>query len=190
MPISVSGTQITFNDATVQTTAATGGVTGASGQVFNANGTFTIPTGITALKVTVLGGGGGGTGVNPGCCGNLVPGNTGGTSSIASGTQSISTVSATGGATSGNNGNGSGGDLNYAAGNATFATRVTSFAGGASYGAGGVSTVTTPAGAGGTAIKYLTGLTPGGTLAVTRGAGGNPGTGSSAGLGGFVLVEW
>lgn len=35
-------------------------VQGGRGQVFTANGTFTIPTGVTALKVTVLGGGGGG----------------------------------------------------------------------------------------------------------------------------------
>jgi len=33
---------------------------GAQGQVFTSSGTFTIPTGITAIKVTVVGGGGGG----------------------------------------------------------------------------------------------------------------------------------
>lgn len=33
---------------------------GAQGQVFTSSGTFTIPTGITALKVTAIGGGGGG----------------------------------------------------------------------------------------------------------------------------------
>jgi hypothetical protein len=47
MPISVSGTQITFNDATVQTTAATGGVTSLNGETgaitntgFNAIGSY------------------------------------------------------------------------------------------------------------------------------------------------------
>lgn len=33
---------------------------GARGQVFTGNGTYTIPTGVTAVKVTVVGGGGGG----------------------------------------------------------------------------------------------------------------------------------
>jgi hypothetical protein len=87
-------------------TGATGPSGGklTNGQIFTGNGTFTIPTGITALKVTVVGGGGGGNsswGLN--------------TSPPAQGT-------------------------------------------------GG--------GSGATAISYLTGLTPGGTLAVTIGAGG------------------
>lgn len=76
-------------------------VSGAQGQVFTSNGTFTIPTSITAVKVTVIGGGGGGSGAG-----------------IA----------------------------------------------GSAYGNGG-----------GTAIKWLTGLTPGNTLSVTIGAGGGGG---------------
>ncbi len=119
-----------FPDNTTQTTAAVAGpgASGTRGQVFTGNGTFTIPTGITAVKVTVVGGGGGGsanqggsgggggaaikflTSLTPGGtlavtvggagsgAGGASAGGTGGTSSVASGTQSITTVSASGGA--------------------------------------------------------------------------------------------
>jgi hypothetical protein len=100
---------------------------GAQGQVFTGNGTFTIPSGITAVKVTVVGGGGGGcanqggsgggggsaikflTGLTSGATLSVTVGGagagtagtgaagTGGTSSVASGTQSITTVSGSGG---------------------------------------------------------------------------------------------
>ena len=92
------------------TNAFSNAYVGAGGQIFTANGTFTIPAGVTSVKVTVVGGGGAG-----------------------------------GGAPTANN---------------PFAT----FGGGA----------------GGHAVKYLTGLTPGATLAVTVGLGG---TGVSAGNG-------
>jgi hypothetical protein len=105
--------------------AAGGG--GGRGQAFTSNGTFTIPAGVTALKVTVVGGGGnsgpaetnfytfgiggGGGGAAIKYLTSLTSGNTlsvtvggaGGTSSVASGTQSITTISATGGATGGRN---------------------------------------------------------------------------------------
>ena len=94
------------------------------GQVFTSNGTFTIPDGVEALKVTVIGGGGnGGEGDNSGIgwlrdgggggsagsaikyLTNLTSGSTlsvtvggvGGTSSVASGTQTITTIQCTGG---------------------------------------------------------------------------------------------
>jgi hypothetical protein len=95
---------------------------GTRGQVFTSNGTFTLPAGVSAVKVTVVGGGGNsGAAPSSGNCGmggggggaaikylsGLTSGNTlavtvggaGGTSSVASGTQSITTISATGGAT-------------------------------------------------------------------------------------------
>ena len=53
----MGSTGVTFPDATIQTTAA---VLGVLSQVFTASGTFTIPTGVSAIKVTVIGGGGGG----------------------------------------------------------------------------------------------------------------------------------
>jgi hypothetical protein len=106
---------------TLTAAAVVGGLPGGQGQAFTSSGTFTIPTGITAIKMTIVGGGGNGgatTGANVAASGGggggaaikfltgLTPGNTltvtvgaaGGTSSVASGTQSITTVSATGGA--------------------------------------------------------------------------------------------
>jgi hypothetical protein len=101
----VAGTGISVSSATgAVTVSSTASGQGGRGQAFTSNGTFTIPTGITALKITVVGGGGGG--------------------------------------------NGSWG-LNQDP----------------DIGGGG-------GGGGATAISYLTGLTPGGTLAVTIGAGG------------------
>jgi hypothetical protein len=71
-PISITG------NAATATTAANGGVTsvngatgavtvtggfqGIGGQLFSASGTFTVPAGVTAVKVTVISGGGGGGG--------------------------------------------------------------------------------------------------------------------------------
>jgi hypothetical protein len=120
MPITLNGTSgITFPDTALQAAA----FTGARGQVFTGNGTFTIPTGVTTVKVTVvggggnsgaantgnyrfgIGGGGGGaaikylTGLTPGNTLAVTVGGAGGTSSVASGTQSITTISGTGGQT-------------------------------------------------------------------------------------------
>ena len=58
MTITVGGSNITFPDATTLATSA-GIIPGVLGQVFTSSGTFTIPTGVTALKITVVGGGGG-----------------------------------------------------------------------------------------------------------------------------------
>ena len=88
---------------------------GLGGQVFTSSGTFTVPAGVTQVKVTVAGGGGSG--------GNA---------------RSTSTPTPRG-------------------------TNV-----GSAYGGGG--------GGGGVTIKYVTGLTPGGTVSVT--VGGSSGTSS------------
>lgn len=59
MPISVQGTQITFNDSTNQTTAFTGPFQ-LQNQLFTSGSTtWTAPAGVTRVKVTVIGGGGG-----------------------------------------------------------------------------------------------------------------------------------
>ena len=107
------------NSTKIATTAfVQAAIPGFRGQAFTANGTFTIPTGVTALKITVVGGGGGGNGFSTG-------GGTGGTSSVASGTQTITTISATGGvggyypggyASGGAGGLGSNGTLNIGGG--------------------------------------------------------------------------
>ena len=67
----------------------------AAMQVFTSSGTFTIPSGKTTVKVTVVGAGGGGGGANSD--GSWVAGSSGGNSSISSGTQTITTVTANGG---------------------------------------------------------------------------------------------
>jgi len=167
-------------------------------QVFTSTGTFTIPTGKTTVKVTVVGGGGSGSSQGS-CCGSL-DGNVGGNSSIASGTQSITTITGNGGDGGGvtsaggtTGGTATNGDINIQGGGSISASRI----GGASlfgfggnpvtasnqtgasgnlYGGGGsggaVSGNLRGGGGGGTAIKYLTGLTPGNTISVTVGTGG------------------
>jgi hypothetical protein len=61
MPITVAGTQITFNDLTVQTTAYTGSAAAPDVQTFNSSGTWTKPSGRTMACIQVWGGGGGGS---------------------------------------------------------------------------------------------------------------------------------
>lgn len=174
---------------------------GSGGQVYTSGiNTFTIPTGVTALKVTVVGGGGSGQGATGPCGCTVANGNTGGTSSVSSGTQTISTISATGGTggmnTAANGGLGSGGDLNNRgmqqnnSGTSIFSSQTINAAGVNGAGGGGQKT----GGAGGSAIKFLTGLTPGNTLTVTIGAGGAQ-VGTSpyigyAGGNGVVMIEW
>ena len=201
-----AGTGMSITNGSGSITLNSSSLPGVLGQVFTSNGTFTIPSGVTAIKVTIVGGGAGGPYLS-GCCYNF--GTSGGTSSVASGTQSISTISATGGSVGRGSsgpvpgGYGSGGDLNFTGGggNKGFLSGGSIFGGaggwqsaGGSYGASGgtnqnvsyAATVIGPSGAG-AAIKYLTGLTPGNTLAVTVGAGGS---GSYNGAGGVVIFEW
>ena len=205
---------IKFADATTQTTTA---VPGVLGQVFTASGTFTIPTGVTALKVTVVGGGGGG-----GAGGGAFHGNAGGTSSVSSGTQAITTVSATGGGGGIGGGGagavtvggvGSGGALNfqgkagtyYISGSISNGGDAALFYGlgaiqtgtgigadGSLYGGGGAGNGVDPdqgGGGGGAAIQFFTGLTPANTLSVTVGAGAvKVGTTYAGGAGGAGVV--
>lgn len=190
---------------------------GGRGQVFTSTGTFTVPAGVTAVQVTVIGGGGGAGGSYSGRGAVAYTGGTGGTSSFGA------YCSATGGAGSysfgGGSAGGSGvsGDINstgaqgayqhvsavtvgYSTGYvATVGYTVTGISGCpippvGTYGRGGLYTSTIPytgAAGGGTAIKYVTGLTPGSTITVTVGAGGAAGTaGGPAGNAGVVIVEW
>jgi hypothetical protein len=190
--VGTSGYVLT-SDGTNWTSAAAGGgggATGIGGQVFTASGTFTIPTGVTALKVTVAGGGAGG-GNYTGCCPHY--GSSGGASSVSSGTQTISTITGSGGGNTGGGGGASGGDLNIPGGSGSVYYAGNSFLGtlsSAVYGAGGYGNTLPTSGAGGTAIKYLTGLTAGNTITVTRGAGGSGAFGGQAGGGGVIIFEW
>ena len=200
---------IKFGDGTTQTTAPiASSYVGVNGQSFTANGTFTIPTGVTAVKVTVVGGGGGGSNGTGGTS------TSGGTSSVASGTQTITTISATGGSpgnqsgaggNGGGGGSGSNGTLNMVGTSGTTSYYITGsqFAGGVGgssifaggNGGGGYGNanfcggIGGGGGGGGAAIKYLTGLTAGNTLSVTIGTGGS-GAGAGNGGAGVVIFEW
>ena len=59
MSIVVGTSSITFPDSTTQSTAASVSIPGIAVQIFTSSGTFTIPTGVTSLKVYVVGAGGG-----------------------------------------------------------------------------------------------------------------------------------
>lgn len=84
MPITVSGTQITFNDGTTQSTAFTGGGGSLNYTLYTSgNNTWTAPSGVTRVKVTLVGGGGGGGG--GAYVGVPVPGGEGGQGGIAVG---------------------------------------------------------------------------------------------------------
>ena len=143
------------------------------------SGSWTVPAGVTRCKVTVVGGSGGAAG-----SGSANTGNTGGISSFAS------YASATGGTgvifdgvstfTNGTSGIGTLGDTLIQP--AQFWTGIYGYGGGANAGSGGV------------AIKFVTGLTPGNTVAVTVGNAGSGGIGSgstgTSGIQGCVLIEY
>ena len=137
MPITVSGTSITFNDATVQTTAATSTATssGTTFQAFYTSGTFTVPTGITKIQVVVFGGGGGGAvgyggqgGIGSAYISGLTPGATISVTVGGGGNGATGSTGATGGTSSfgsyisctGGSGGLVGGGLSGANGTATF----------------------------------------------------------------------
>jgi hypothetical protein len=201
-------------------TAATvvGGLPGSQGQTFTSSGTFTIPTGVTAIKMTIVGGGGAagaGGGINIASGGGggggaaikfltgLTPGNTltvtvgaaGGTSSVASGTQSITPVSATGGATgTASNGFAAAGGSGGVGSNGDI--NIGGGGGGSAFYVNVVCVLSGFPGAGGASILG------GGGAGVTAGAGnagrvyggggsgGYNGAAAGAGAAGVVLIEW
>lgn len=216
MAITVSGTAITFNDATTQTTAAGTSIPGVLGQVFTSSGTFTIPTGVTAIKVTVVGAGGGGSNGDP-CYGGANAG--GGATGIQffTGLTPANTLTVTvgTGGTNGTNGN-TGGTSSVASGTQSITTvQSTGGTGGQSYGpftvAGAGGTATGGAlnikggagaagygsGAGGSSLfsptmSYI--ANSAGRAGIAYGGGGNGGNSSSGAGGtggaGMVLIEW
>ena len=159
---------------------------GGRGQVFTATGNFTVPNGITAIKVRGCGGGGGAAASS----------SNGGTTSFGS------YCSATGGSSGPNGGTGgvaTGGDINLNSGDRTSSSPGlcggSGMFGGASsgapskgYGNGGYYNGN-HGGGGGYFEKYITGLTPGDVIAVTVGAGGSS-TVNYQGSQGLVVVEW
>lgn len=211
----VAGSGITVSGATgaVTVNASAGGI---NSQVFTSSGTFTIPSGVTKVKITALGGGGGGAGV-PGSCGFTVAynGGYGGTAiAYVTGLTPGDTISITVGAAgtagaSGNNAGGTGGTSSAA----SYASASGGVGGGISggiNGAGGAGTIGTFLGKGspggifsnvngslfgiGGAIRTSDGTGNAGTGYGAPGSGGATSSGSSfaggAGSAGMVLVEW
>lgn len=213
----VAGTGITVSGATgaVTVNAAAGGI---AAQTFTSSGTFTIPSGVTAIKMTIVGGGGAGgsgaagpagggggggaaikflTGLTPGNTLTVTVGAAGGTSSVASGTQSITTVSATGGAAGGPGstggasaagGIGSSGDMNIGGGAGGVGI---SFYINACLG-GDMSGVggSSILGGGGTNAWLNAGAVGAGRAYGGGGGGGRNGGAGGAGAAGVVLIEW
>lgn len=210
MPTTLRNTDILFNDGTTQSTAASG----TRGQAFTSSGTFPIPTGVTALKVSVVGGGGGGGG-GTGCGISGYSGGGGGTSVVyLTGLTPGNTISVTVGAGGtagaiGGNG-GTGGNSSIQSGSQTITT-VTGNGGGA-----GLYNNTTggAGGSGSNATFVIPGqygtrkLSPGGnstagwgsqkdsngSVAATGYGGGGSGFQDSgtgmAGTSGIVIFEW
>lgn len=192
-------------EALINTTMAglTSAYIGGRGQVFTSSGTFTVPDGVTAVKVRGCGGGGG-SGNYPGA---------GGTTSFGN------YCSATGGSGPSTPGTGSGGDINLTGGSGGWSSTASGAGGAVGGGTGGVgSPPTTPAGllggagtwpatgygngagnrysnysgssAGGYFERYITGLTPGQSINVSIGHAGYAGTNGYAGAPGICIVEW
>jgi hypothetical protein len=159
--VGTSGQLLTSNGAgalpTFQTAAVSSPIATSSIKT-SGSGTFTIPTGITTVKVTVVGAGGGGARSGTGAGGGgstaiktftgLTPGNTlsysvgaaDNNSTLSSGTQSISTITAEGGIRPANGsgsgargGNATGGDINISGQYGTDA----GFGGASTFGFGG-----------------------------------------------------
>jgi len=204
---------------TLTAAAVVGGLPGAQGQAFTANGTFTIPTGITAIKMTIVGGGGAGgagntggysvggggggggaaikylTGLTPGNTLTVTVGAAAGTSSVASGTQSITTVSATGG-TAGTSGATSGAGGAGGVGSSGD-LNIGGSAGGTIFHVTVSCTVYSIGGLGGASIfggggtnSWSFGGTVGAGRAYGGGGGGGNGGAGGAGAAGVVLIEW
>jgi len=152
----VAGTGISVSGATGAVTI-TNQITGARGQVFTSSGTFTIPSGVSAVKVTVLGGGGGGGGAASNPCGATAAGGGGGAVAIQYFT----------GLTSGNT-------LSVAVGGAGAGGPAISGSGGT----GGTSSVSS-----GTQTITTVQATGGVGVANSNGTGGNGGTFSGAVIG-------
>lgn len=130
MPATLNNTGVLFNDSSQQNTA----FLGKSAQVFTSSGTFTIPSGVTKVKVTVVGGGGGSAGSVSGNTGS--GGGGGGTaikwlSSLTPGNTLSVTVGGGGSAGSNAPGNGgAGGNSSVSSGTQTIST-ITGNGGGA-----------------------------------------------------------
>ena len=185
-----SGNVLTSNGTTWSSSAPTSPYIGQRGQVFTSSSTFTVPTGVTAVKVTVIGGGGGGGGGNNATAGAMSGSGTSG------GTSSFSSISASGGGggggtTGSNMGDGAGGANGTASGSQYTLPSILNNSG-SPYGIGGGGGAGSGGGGSGgsscCAVGYITGLTPASTITVTVGGGGGGGGGLNGGASGSCLL--
>lgn len=212
MASSLNGTGVTFSDGSSQSIAWPG----AKAQLFTASGTFTVPAGVTSVKVTVIGGGAGfsqsyGNG-NAGGCGigvyTVTPGSAI-TVTVGAGTNAASGASSTGGTTSfggfvsatggagkapgtTNGGIGSGGTIQNVRGTASQSAKSV-YGMGTFFGQSGrvVASTTTPAIAWSIGAETVLSSTSGAIALLP----GSQGASSDActycgGVGGVCLVEW
>jgi hypothetical protein len=160
-------------------------ISGSSGlptsEYYTSSGTFTVPAGVTKVKFTVAGAGGGGASYTNN-------GADGGASSISINATTVTANGGTGGktrATSGTatHGTATGGDLNIAGGGATGAMEHQQ----------NTAYNFTQGGHGGYAIKTVT-VSPGDSATITVGTGGAGGADGTypgvAGVNGYVIAEY
>jgi hypothetical protein len=169
---STNGNILTSNGTTWQSSPPP--AVGAAGQLFTSNGTFTIPTSVTAVKVTIGGGGGGGGGGVAGADTGGSGGGGGGFSigyltGLTPGNTISVTVGAAGTATTFTGG--TGGTSTFSTLTATGGTGGTNFGSGGAVGVGG-------SGTGGT-FNYSG---ANGGAASSSGPGGTGGTNNSLGI--------
>jgi hypothetical protein len=170
-----SGNVLTSNGSTWTSAPLSSYYQGGRGQVFTSSGTFTVPDGVTAVKVTVCGGGGGGgAGYTTSATGVSGVGGGGGGGGFAidfvTGLTPGGTVTVTVGAAGAAGSAGSGG----AGGTSSFGAYVSATGGGG--GAGAVNVNTNAGGAGGSTSGAAWGINGGAGLAAAgnlmSGAGG------------------
>jgi hypothetical protein len=149
MAVTLTSTGITFSDGTSQNSAASAvPYVGQKGQIFTSSGTWTAPTGVTTVGVTLLAGGGGGGGTSATNTGGGGGGSGGagmGWVTVTPGTTYAVTVGAAGTA-------GGAGAAGGAGGGSSFGTLITATGGGGglanrhSGGGGAAGTATVPSG--------------------------------------------
>jgi len=159
-----AGTGISINNGagsiTIASTVSPGG---ASLQVFEGNGTFTIPIGITSVKVTIVGGGGGSGGGANTCAGVVSSGGGGGGGACIVGLTSLTpggTISVTvggGGSAGGGTSGGTGGTSQIASGTQTITTRSATGGFGSPFASSGSTGAAGGLGSGGTGAANIRG---------------------------------